>query len=44
MCENNKISGIMIGSGQHKRCDDKYNPSIFTNIWFHKKWINSKMK
>ena len=44
ICKNEEISGIIIGSGTHKRCDDKYNPQIFLNVWFYKKWIDSKMK
>lgn len=45
MCEGkNKISGIIVGTGCDVRCDDKYNPHIFTNIWFYKDWIREKMK
>lgn len=43
MCKN-RISGIMMGVGQHNRCDDKDNPQIFTNVWFYKEWIENKLK
>ena len=45
VCEGkNKITGIIVGTGCDVRCDDKYNPHIFTNIWFYKDWIREKMK